>query len=133
MILNEWTFFWLFNFFNVRTPPLFPCTHFKCSISSGPLCNRHSQIFNKQSPNFISLHNVMSIMYQGFSPCPAEKQATPPRPAKSKPCPAPQILTKPAGRNGAKLTEDNTNHVHKIWLRGGKRRKSFSIGLLYSL
>ena len=111
----------------------FPCTHFKCSISSGPLYNIHSQIFNKQSPNFISLHNVMSIMYQGFSPCPAEKQATPPRPVRSKPCPAPQILTKPAGRNGAKLTEDNTNHVNKIWLRGGKRRKSFSIGLLYSL
>ena len=52
---------------------------------------------------------------------PAEKQA------------APQNLTKPAGRNGAKLTEDDTIFAHKIWLRGGKRRTSLLIGLLYSL
>ena len=35
-----------------------------------------------------------------------------PRPAKSKPCPAPQELTKPAGRSGAKLTIDYTDYAH---------------------
>ena len=49
---------------------------------------------------------------QGCSPRPAEKPAAPPRPAKSKPCPAPQKLTKPAGRNGANLTTDYTDYTN---------------------
>ena len=44
----------------------------------------------------------------------------PPRPAKSKPCPAPQKLTKPAGRNGAKLTVDYTDYALPFELRVGK-------------
>ena len=42
------------------------------------------------------------------------------RPAKSKPSPAPQKLTKPAGRNGAKLTVDYTDYAHTFGLRVGK-------------
>ena len=41
---------------------------------------------------------------------PAKKQAALPRPAKSRPCPAPPRpvkLTKPTGRSGAKLTTDS--------------------------
>ena len=41
---------------------------------------------------------------------PREKRAAPPRPA-------PQKLTKPAGRNGAKLTVDYTDNAHTFGLR----------------
>ena len=58
-------------------------------------------------------------------PRPAEKQAAPPRPALQKaslalPRPAPQKLTKPAGRSGAKLTIDYTEYAHIFGLRVGK-------------
>ena len=60
----------------------------------------------------------------------------PPRPAPPRGktgCPAPQKLTKPAGRNGAKLTIDYTDYADTYGLRVEKRRKSISFGLLYSL
>ena len=41
-------------------------------------------------------------------------------PAKSKHCPATQKLTKPVGRNGAKLTVDYTDYAHIFWFRVGK-------------
>ena len=47
----------------------------------------------------------------------APPQPGPARPAKSKPCPALQKLTKPTGRNGAKLTVDYTDHAHTFVLR----------------
>ena len=49
---------------------------------------------------------------RGKMGCPA-----PPCPAKSKPCPTPQKLTKPAGRDGAKLTVDYTEYAHTFGLR----------------
>ena len=55
---------------------------------------------------------------RGKTGCPV-----PPRPAKSRPCPAPPRpvkLTKPAGRNGAKLTVDYTDYAHTFGLRVGK-------------
>ena len=47
-------------------------------------------------------------------------------------CSTPVSHSSTPGRNGAKLTEDFTTYAHKIRLRGGIRRKSFLIGLLYS-
>ena len=38
-------------------------------------------------------------------------------------CPAPQKLTKPAGRNGAKLTVDCTDYAHTFGLRMEKKMK----------
>ena len=64
---------------------------------------------------------------------PAPRKKGPPRPAKRRPCPAPQKLTKPAGCNGAKLPVDYTDYTDTFGLRVGKWRKSFSLGLLYSL
>ena len=49
-----------------------------------------------------------------------DARPAPPRPAKSKPCPAPQKLTKPAERDGAKLTVDYTDYAHTFGLRVGK-------------
>ena len=52
----------------------------------------------------------MDSTHQGCSPRPTEKQAVPPCPAKSRPCPAPPLpekLTKSAGCSGAKLTADS--------------------------
>ena len=45
----------------------------------------------------------------------------PPRGKKG--CPAPQKLTKPAGRNGAKLTVDCTDYAHTFGLRMEKKMK----------
>ena len=68
------------------------------------------------------LHQISAIVgfQQGCSPRPAEKRAAPPRLVKSKPCPAPQKLTKPAERNGAKLTVDYTDYAHTFGLRVGQ-------------
>ena len=60
-------------------------------------------------------------------PHPALRKNRVPRPAKSKTCPVPQKLTKPAGRNGAKLTIDYTDYALPFGLRVGKCRKSFFI------
>ena len=49
-------------------------------------------------------------------PCPAEKQAALPREKQALPRPAPQKLTKPAGRDGAKLTVDYTDYAHTFGL-----------------
>ena len=51
---------------------------------------------------------------------PAEKEAAPPRKKQALSRPAPQKLTKPAGRNRAKLTVDYTDHAHTFGLRVGK-------------
>ena len=64
-------------------------------------------------------------MHQGCSarpppPRPAGKQAAPPREKQALPRPAPQKLTKPAGRDGAKLTVDYTDYAHAFGLRVGK-------------
>ena len=56
------------------------------------------------------LPQQLNIMYQGWTPRPAEKQAALPRPKKSRPCPTPPRpanLTKSAERSGAKLTADS--------------------------
>ena len=45
-----------------------------------------------------------------------DARPTPPGPRKNGPCPAPQKLTKTAGRNGAKLTVDNTDYAHTFGL-----------------
>ena len=62
---------------------------------------------------------------QGFSPRPtpprlAEKQAALPRKKQALPRPAPQKLTKPAGRSRAKLTVDYTDYAHTFGLRVGQ-------------
>ena len=69
-------------------------------------------------------------MYQGCSPRPtpprpAGKRAAPPRekqasPRHAPPRPAPEKLTKPTGRDGAKLTVDFTDYAHTFGLRVGK-------------
>ena len=56
-------------------------------------------------------------------PRPAEKRAAPPRKKQALPRPAPQKLTKPAGRNGAKLTVDCTDYAHTFGLRMEKKMK----------
>ena len=57
------------------------------------------------NPHELSANYFPAIaQYQGCLPHPVEKQAPP----------APQKLTKPAGHNGAKLTEDPTNYAHVI-------------------
>ena len=75
----------------------------------------------KQLPQFIATPFVPSSAYQGCSPRPtppAEKRSAPPCPAPPRPAPqkaslALQKLTKPAGRDKAKLTVDYTD-AH-IW------------------
>ena len=56
-------------------------------------------------------------------PRPAEKRAAPPREKQALPRPAPQKLTKPTGRNGAKLTVDCTDYAHTFGLRMEKKMK----------
>ena len=50
----------------------------------------------------------------------APPHPVPPREKQALPRPAKQKLTKPAGRNGAKLTIDCTDHGHTYGLRAGK-------------
>ena len=80
------------------------------------LCQRADHVLN------------VGRMDQGWTPRPAEKKAAPPRPAPRKaslapPRPAPQKLTKPAGRNGAKLTVDCKDYAHTFGLRMEKKMK----------
>ena len=58
------------------------------------------------------------------TPCPAPRKnrrcPTPPREKQALPRPAPQKLTKPAGRNGAKVTVHYTDYAQTFGLRVGR-------------
>ena len=55
-------------------------------------------------------------------------QPAPPREKQALPRPAPQKLTKPAGRSGAKLTKDNIDLMPtKFGLQGGKEGIAFQL------
>ena len=100
-----------------------------------------SMFMNLLSPTFAlsTLQCTIICLQQGCStppPRPAKNELPRPAPPCKKqalPRPAPQKLTKPAGRNRAKLTIDFTEYAHTFGLRVVKWRQSFSFGLLYSL
>ena len=110
------------------------------------LSNNTGQCGNKTNLTFgfrffsgkgkIGISLFVDAKYQGWTPRPAEKQAAPPRPAKSRPCTAPQNWRNPRGAAGQKGTADSIDtpfHYARVWwylkVKGRKSRKIFYFSL----
>ena len=77
----------------------------------------HTHIYQGQGSRIIDTRIIHTCIMHTRDARPAENLAAPPREKQALPRPAPQKLTKPAGRNGAKLTVDCTDYAHTFGLR----------------